>query len=121
MAGELNGIQGNDHTWPIQLRFRDDSDPENPVYTPWDLADYTFQCEIRTDVADKAATIAATMSLVPTDAPNGIGNLVLASEDSAALNGKYKYELTAIRTVDDYITSVMSSTLTMKPRTTVVV
>lgn len=121
MAGELFGIQGNDHTWPLQLRFRDDTDPENPIYTPWNLTEYTFQCEIRADVADKAPTVAATMSLVPTTPASGLGNLVLASEDSALLAGKYKYELTAIRTADDYITSVMSSTLTMKPRTTVVI
>lgn len=116
----LVGTQGNDQTWPFQLRYRDDADPENPVYTPWNLTEYTFHCQIRADVADKAPVIAGTMTVTVVDAVNGRGNLILSSETSELLSGKYKYELTAVRTADDYITTVVSNTLLMKPRTTVV-
>ena len=105
---DLTVYQGNDHTWPLRIRSVDNTDPENPVYTPYDLNDYTLRAQIRADYADVDDTVDASFSFQITDAAAGEANMILSSEDSSILTStRYKWDLEIVRASDDYITTLL--------------
>jgi hypothetical protein len=99
--------QGDDHTWPLRLQSVDRTDPANPVYTPFDLNDYTLVAHIRTTYADDSADVAANMTFQITDAASGEANMILSSEESVKLAARHKWDLQIVRNSDDYITTLM--------------
>jgi hypothetical protein len=103
----LDVYQGDDHTWPLRLQSVDRTDPLNPIYTPFNLNGYTLLAHIRTAYADDAQVITANMTFQVTDADAGEVNMILNSESSATLSGRYKWDLEATRTADDYITTLL--------------
>lgn len=104
---DLTVYQGDDHTWPLRLRSVDLTDPNNPVYTPFDLSGYVLSAHIRSAYADDAADVIASMTFQVTNAAAGEVNMILHSEDAAKLSGRYKWDLQAARTADDYVTTLL--------------
>lgn len=104
---DLLVYQGDDHTWPLTIRSVDRTDPLHPVYTPYDLDDYTLVSHIRLDYADDDRTVDAEMTFVTTDANNGRANMILDSESSAMLTERYRWDLQLVRNADDYVTTLL--------------
>ena len=122
IVGRKNLIvrQGNDKRWPIVLRHKDVTDPENPIYTPFDLSLYSFVSQVRTNIANNATEVVTNLTFSVTDAANGSGELSIASEDSGEMTGVYLYDLTLVRTADDFIQTVIDGELEVEPRISVV-
>lgn len=104
---DLTVYQGDDHTWPLRLQSVDKSDPDNWVYTPFNLSGYTLLAHIRPTYADDTTVLSANMTFQITDAAAGELNMILASESSRQLSGRYRWDLQATRTADDYVVTLL--------------
>lgn len=111
-------FQGDDHTWTLTIRHVDRSDPLNPVYTPYNLDDYTLASHIRADYADEDTTVDAEMIFDVVDAAAGVVNMVLDSESSSMLSGRYRWDLQIVRNADDYVTTLLYGVLKVQQEVT---
>lgn len=115
---DLTVYQGDDHTWPIRLRHVDLTDPQNPVYTPFDLTGYSFASHIRQDYADVDDTVDASFSFQVVDAANGEILMILPSEQTAPMAGRYRWDFQIVRDVDDYITTLLYGAIKVQSEVT---
>jgi hypothetical protein len=104
---DLLVYQGDDHTWPLRLQHVDKTDPDNWIYTPFDLTEYNLVAQIRPAYADDTTTIIASLTFQVIDAANGEVNMILSSEDAKKLAGRYRWDCQIVRIMDDYITTLL--------------